>query len=275
MKAEGPAIEHVGTAVYVIPTDAPEADGTLAWTKTTLDLMTVTAGSMQGIGWTYAAAAAGSVVADVLADAVIGRSAFDIPGAAKAMARAVRNIGREGVAATAISAVDVALWDLKARILGPPVTGLLGRAREQVPVYGSGGFTSYGEQQTRDQLSKWVEEDRIPRVKIKIGEASGRCAGCLAQHAGVGALRSQPARARRRRCPQPAARGVSTTISASSSCCSMAPSIPTAACSPPIPASRALAWSSGPQTQSNTGKPDKCRPPIHVTGQMAHRKDDR
>ena len=174
MKTEGPAIEHIGAAVYVIPTDAPEADGTLVWTKTTLILVAVTAGGMQGIGWTYGAAAAGSVVADVLADTVIGRSAFDIPGAAEAMARAVRNIGREGVAATAISAVDVALWDLKARILGLPVTGLLGRAREQVPVYGSGGFTSYDEQQTRDQLSKWVEEDRIPRVKIKIGEAWGR-----------------------------------------------------------------------------------------------------
>ena len=109
----------------------------------------------------------------MLAEVVTGSSAFDIAGAAEAMARAVRNIGRGGIAATAISAVDIALWDLKARLLGLPVAGLLGRARQHVPVYGSGGFTSYDERQTREQLSGWVEKDRIPRVKIKIGESWG------------------------------------------------------------------------------------------------------
>jgi L-alanine-DL-glutamate epimerase-like enolase superfamily enzyme len=170
---DGPAVEDVGAAVYVIPTDAPEADGTLAWSETTMVLVTARAGGELGIGWTYAAAAAGSVVTDVLAGVVTGRSAFDVAGAAEAMARAVRNIGRGGIAATAISAVDIALWDLKARLLGLPVTSLLGRARQDVPVYGSGGFTSYDENQTREQLSGWVQKDDIPRVKIKIGESWG------------------------------------------------------------------------------------------------------
>jgi L-alanine-DL-glutamate epimerase-like enolase superfamily enzyme len=171
--ADAPAVEDIAAAVYVIPTDAPEADGTLSWSKTTMVPVTVRAAGQQGIGWSYAAAAAGSVVTDVLADSVVGRSALDIAGAAEAMSRAVRNIGCGGVAATAISAVDIALWDLKARLLGMPVTALLGRARPHVPVYGSGGFTSYDEQQTRDQLTSWVEQDRIPRVKIKIGESWG------------------------------------------------------------------------------------------------------
>jgi L-alanine-DL-glutamate epimerase-like enolase superfamily enzyme len=171
--ADGPRVEDIGAAVYVIPTDAPEADGTLAWDETTVVLVTARAGGELGIGWTYATAAAGNVVADVLAGVVTGRSAFDVAGAAEAMARAVRNIGREGIAATAISAVDIALWDLKARLLGLPVTSLLGRARAEVPVYGSGGFTSYDEHQTREQLSGWVHQDRIPRVKIKIGESWG------------------------------------------------------------------------------------------------------
>ena len=135
-------------------------------------LVTAQAGGEEGTGWTYAAGAAASVVTDMLAGVVRGRSAFDIPGASEAMARAVRNIGRPGVAATAISAVDVALWDLKARLLGLPVTDLLGRARQHVPVYGSGGFTSYDEQQTRDQLAGWLA-DGIGRVKIKIGESWG------------------------------------------------------------------------------------------------------
>jgi L-alanine-DL-glutamate epimerase-like enolase superfamily enzyme len=131
------------------------------------------AGAERGIGWTYAAAAAQSVIADVLAGVVVARSVLDVPGAAEAMARAVRNIGRPGVAATAISAVDIALWDLKARLRGCSLAQLLGQARDSVPVCGSGGFTSYNDSQTREQLADWVAKDHIPRVKIKIGERRG------------------------------------------------------------------------------------------------------
>jgi L-alanine-DL-glutamate epimerase-like enolase superfamily enzyme len=173
VREDEPIVRDITAAVYVIPTDAPEADGTLAWDKTTMVLACAQAGAARGIGWTYAAAAAQSVITDVLAGVVTGRSALDIPGAAEAMARSVRNIGRPGIAATAISAVDIALWDLKARLLGSSVARLLGAARDSVPVYGSGGFTSYDENQTREQLSGWADKDRIPRVKIKIGESWG------------------------------------------------------------------------------------------------------
>jgi L-alanine-DL-glutamate epimerase-like enolase superfamily enzyme len=89
------------------------------------------------------------------------------------MARAVRNAGRPGVASYAISAVDCALWDLKARVLGLPLHTLLGRACESVRVYGSGGFTPYDDDRTRRQLAGWVHDQGIPRVKIKIGEQWG------------------------------------------------------------------------------------------------------
>ena len=169
----GPAVTALDTAVYVIPTDAPEADGTFAWEKTTMVLVSARAGNEQGLGWSYTSAAAQTLIAETLADVVVGRDAFDIAGTAEAMTRQVRNIGRPGLAAMAISAVDIALWDLKARLLGQPVTGLLGPAREHVPVYGSGGFTSYDDTRTREQLSEWVEKEGIPRVKIKIGESWG------------------------------------------------------------------------------------------------------
>ena len=169
----GPAVTALETAVYVIPTDAPEADGTLAWDKTTMVLVKARAGAVQGLGWSYASAAAQTVITEMLADVVTGRGAFDIAGTSEAMARQVRNIGRPGVAATAISAVDIALWDLKARLLGQSLAGLLGPARQDVPVYGSGGFTSYDDSHTRQQLSEWVEKEGIPRVKIKIGESWG------------------------------------------------------------------------------------------------------
>ena len=173
MRDDGPTVREVTTAVYVIPTDAPEADGTLAWDATTMVAARVSAGGQQGIGWTYAAAAAQGVISDMLAGVVTGRSALDVPGANEAMTRAVRNVGRPGIAATAISAVDIALWDLKSRLLGCPLTRLLGQAHDSVPVYGSGGFTSYDDDQTREQLTGWVQKDRIPRVKIKIGEGWG------------------------------------------------------------------------------------------------------
>jgi L-alanine-DL-glutamate epimerase-like enolase superfamily enzyme len=173
MRDDGPAVREIAAAVYVIPTDAPEADGTLAWDQTTMVLASARAGAVRGIGWTYGAAAAHSVITAVLTGAVVGRSALDVPGAAEAMARAVRNIGRPGIAATAISAVDIALWDLKARLLGCPLARLLGHARDSVPIYGSGGFTSYDAGQMRDQLADWVEREQIPRVKIKIGEDWG------------------------------------------------------------------------------------------------------
>src|SRR5262249_53715879 len=81
--------------------------------------------------------------------------------------------GRPGAAATAISAVDIALWDLKARLLDLPLQTLLGRAHAEVPVYGSGGFTTYDDRQTIEQLQHWTGELSIPRVKIKIGETWG------------------------------------------------------------------------------------------------------
>jgi L-alanine-DL-glutamate epimerase-like enolase superfamily enzyme len=170
---EGPTVEGLDAAVYVVPTDAPEADGTLAWDKTTLVLVTARAGGQQGIGWSYTAAAAAPVVTGILSGVVAGWNALDVAGANEAMTRALRNVGRPGLGAMALSAADIALWDLKARLLGCPVAGQIGRARDDVPVYGSGGFTTYDDARTREQLSGWVGQDRIPRVKIKIGESWG------------------------------------------------------------------------------------------------------
>jgi len=78
----GPAVTALETAVYVIPTDAPEADGTLAWDKTTMLLVKARAGAEQGLGWSYASAAAQTVITEMLADVVTGRGAFDIAGTA-------------------------------------------------------------------------------------------------------------------------------------------------------------------------------------------------
>ena len=167
------AIDGVSAQVYEIPTDAPEADGTLPWSSTTLVLAEVAAGGLRGIGYTYGDGACGKLINGPLAGTLTGHNAVDIPARWEAMVRAMRNNGRPGLVSCAISAIDTALWDLKGKLLGLPVCRLLGMAHAEVPIYGSGGFTTYDERTTRAQLERWVDEWGIPRVKIKIGESWG------------------------------------------------------------------------------------------------------
>jgi len=174
--ADEATVLRLETATYTVPTDAPEADGTLAWDSTTLVVVhAFAADGTTGLGWTYAGRACQTLIDDQLTGSVLGRSALDVPGCLEAMVRACRNLGRPGVVSCAIAAVELAMWDLKARLLGLPLCRLLGQVHEQVPVYGSGGFTSYDDAQLRAQLELWTQELRIPRVKIKIGESWGAC----------------------------------------------------------------------------------------------------
>ncbi|MFM0642836.1 enolase C-terminal domain-like protein [Paraburkholderia bryophila] len=156
-------------SAYRIPTDAPEADGTFAWHATTLVVVEVDAAGHTGIGYTYSDASIVALIRDTLGECVLQHDAWDIRAIWQQMQRQVRNLGRAGLAATAISAVDCALWDLKAKLLGLPLVRLLGAARDTVPIYGSGGFTTYSDKQMREQLAGWVERDGCRWVKIKIG----------------------------------------------------------------------------------------------------------
>ncbi len=168
-----PTVERLDVVVYRIPTATPEADGTIAWDSTTMVLVEAVADSgRRGLGYTYASAAAAPLIRDLLAPIVVGRAVDDLRATWGAMIRAVRNVGRPGIAATAISAVDSALWDLKARIAGLPFFLLLGATRREVPIYGSGGFTTYTEKQLIEQLAGWVGAG-IPRVKMKIAKDRG------------------------------------------------------------------------------------------------------
>ncbi len=166
-------VESLDARAYSIPTDAPEADGTAAWSATTLVVVQARAAGQVGTGWTYGAAGCAALVNELLGAAVTGRDALAVPGSWEAMVRAARNATRAGAVGYAISAVDVALWDLKARLLNVPLARLFGTVHEAVPVYGSGGFTTYPDERMDEQLTTWVVEQRIPRVKIKIGESWG------------------------------------------------------------------------------------------------------
>ena len=161
-------IERVDVQVAKIPTPAPESDGTAEWSSTTIVIVHASAGGVTGLGYSYVDAAAAAVIRDVLAEHVIGLDAMATGQATQRMLVAIRNHGRAGIGACAISAVDIALWDLKARVLGVPLAALLGAVREHVPVYASGGFTSSGPDALAKELAGYVA-DGHRRVKIKIG----------------------------------------------------------------------------------------------------------
>ncbi len=163
-----PVVERVEAAAFTVPLDAPESDGTLRWDSTTLVLVTTHAGGVVGTGYTYNAPATADVVHDTLAAVVEGRDPMAVGAAWGAMAHAVRNQGRRGIVSSAVSAVDVALWDLKARLLGISLVDLLGGHHDHVPAYGSGGFTSLTDAELADQLCGWVDQG-LPAVKMKVG----------------------------------------------------------------------------------------------------------
>lgn len=164
----GPTITSARVSALRIPTEQPESDGTAEWDSTTVVIVQLTAGGFSGIGYSYAQQAAANVAEDLLRKQVIGKDAFDIPAIHLALDRQVRNWGRPGLVSGAISAVDICLWDLKAHILQQPLANLLGKVRNEIPAYGSGGFTSYSEKQLVDQLAGWASSG-FKFVKMKIG----------------------------------------------------------------------------------------------------------
>ena len=168
--AAGARVEGVETQVFTVPLEQPESDGTFTWDSTTAIVVTASAGSHQGLGYAYGDRAVATLIDSKLADLVEGVEAMRPPAAHAAMQYKLRNAGRPGVGAMAISAVDIALWDLKARLLELPLADLLPRFHERVPIYGSGGFTSMDPDRLTAELRGWIEQD-IPRVKIKVGRS--------------------------------------------------------------------------------------------------------
>lgn len=166
-------ISELRAAVYEFPTPTPEADGTLEWTATTAVTVQVRAGGATGLGWAYSHAAAATLIRGPLAAAITGRDLDDVAAGFTAMRRAGRNLGGKGLVMQAISAVDIALWDLKARAHGLSLGALLGAVRERVPVYGSGGFTTMSDDELREQVAEWHDLG-CSAMKIKIGESWGQ-----------------------------------------------------------------------------------------------------
>jgi L-alanine-DL-glutamate epimerase-like enolase superfamily enzyme len=167
------AVDRVDVHACTIPTDEPESDGTMWWDSTTIVIVEAHAGDETGVGYTYCESAAAELVRSTLAGVACGTDAMDVRATWLALTQRLRNAGRPGIGFCAVSAVDQALWDLKARLLGVPLVVLLGAAHEGVPIYGSGGFCSYSDERLQEQLGDWAAAG-IPRVKMKIGREPER-----------------------------------------------------------------------------------------------------
>ncbi len=163
------SVEQLDVHAFTVPTDGPggyEQDGTLSWSSTTMVLLAAHAAGETGLGYTYGDVSVASFVSSTLAPVVLGADASAPPTVAAEASAAIRNAGRSGVGAMATSAVDIALWDLAARLRRLPLATALPRWRAEVPVYGSGGFTNYSLATLESQLGGWVAEG-IDRVKLK------------------------------------------------------------------------------------------------------------
>lgn len=181
-------VDDLRVSTYRVPTEQPaESDGTFVWNATTLVLVEVRAAGTTGVGYSYADDGTAALIHHTLRDVVRGMDAMATGRVWKALVASVRNLGRSGIASMAISAVDVALWDLKARLLEIPLVTLLGATSDSAPIYGSGGFTSYSVDELTTQLAGWVN-DGIPRVKMKIGrDPRADVARVAAARAAIGA----------------------------------------------------------------------------------------
>jgi L-alanine-DL-glutamate epimerase-like enolase superfamily enzyme len=168
-RAQAIPVEQIDVLAYEIPVDRPdgkEADGTLEWDATTCVLVLASGAGHMGVGYTYGDLATAAMIDSKLASLAVGADALAPAALWRSMFATIRNAGRPGAGAMAVSAVDVAVWDLRARILGQPLFRTLPAFHDRVPVYGSGGFTNYPVGRLTEQLADWVEQG-IPRVKLK------------------------------------------------------------------------------------------------------------
>jgi L-alanine-DL-glutamate epimerase-like enolase superfamily enzyme len=154
--------------VCTLPTESPESDGTLEWDSTTIVLVRCRAGEQEGLGYTYGDRALGPLIEHRFLPKVKGMDAMAPALASYRAWHEARNIGREGAVMMAVSALDVALYDLKAKLLGVPLADLLGRARERVPAYWSGGFTSGSRDELRQEF-RAAHGRGFRMFKMKVG----------------------------------------------------------------------------------------------------------
>lgn len=162
-------VDEMTVHAFEVPTDGPdgkESDGTLEWSSTTIVVVELHGHGETGLGYTYGDVSVAEFIRSMLAPVALGADVSRPAELWESMHVAIRNAGHPGVGMMAVSAVDIAAWDLKSRASGLPLVHALPSYHRAVPIYGSGGFTNYPLARLGEQMTGWVEQG-IPRVKLK------------------------------------------------------------------------------------------------------------
>ncbi|MBY4225776.1 mandelate racemase/muconate lactonizing enzyme family protein [Rhodococcus fascians] len=131
----------------------------------------------EGIGFSYSKRAGGPAQfahAQEIAPVLIGEDPNDIGKVWTKLVWAGASVGRSGVATQAIAAIDIALWDLKAKRAGLPLAKLIGASRDSVQTYNtSGGFLHTPIKEVMDNAARSLANG-IGGIKLKVGQPDWR-----------------------------------------------------------------------------------------------------
>jgi len=175
-------ITDITTTMLVYPHGNPVTDATtlpdrpIGKNRGELFVHIVTDEGVEGLGICAGTPGVRQIVDTVFRDLLIGEDPFDTERLWERMFWSVRGYGRKGLAFQALSAVDIGLWDLKAKALGLPLYKLLGSYTDTVPVYASGGWTNFSESELIASMAAFVERG-FNRVKMKVGKDFGKAEG--------------------------------------------------------------------------------------------------
>ena len=178
------AIRRLTLSHVVLPLDNPVSDAKVLTgrqkplTETVLLFVEVeTEQGHRGMGFSYSKRAGGPAQYTHLkevAEVAIGQDPADIDRIYQSLMWAGASVGRSGVATQAVAALDVALWDLKARRANLPLAKLLGSYRDSCRVYNtSGGFLQASVEEIKEKATASLEGG-IGGIKIKVGQPDWR-----------------------------------------------------------------------------------------------------
>ena len=169
-----PLIERIETRLFAVPlpevlTDARHGD------HTHFELVTVTVildNGLQGTGYTYTGGKGGyaiqAMIRHDLAPVLIGKPAEDIEGLFAFMEAHIHYVGRGGIASFAISAIDIALWDIHCLALGQPLWRVAGGAANTTKAYCGGIDLGFSREKLLASIQDYLDRG-FNGVKIKVG----------------------------------------------------------------------------------------------------------
>ena len=170
-------IEAIESAYYRLPLEAMGDAGHGAIDSEEIITVKVRAAGLEGHGYAYTIGRGGRAVHALnehdLAPLLAGREADDIDALWQLMWQRLLYVGRGGLAAFAIAAIDIALWDLRGLREKKPLYALLGVRAREIPAYGSGVDLPKALPQLLEQTEGFLARG-LPGVKVKVGKPDAR-----------------------------------------------------------------------------------------------------